>query len=202
MLRVVGAGLPRTATHTLKLALPMLIGGRCYHMTEVLDRPEHVPLWQHALDGGSPDWDQIFEGYSAAVDWPTSAFWLDIAETFPSSLILLSVRTDGEAWWRSVDNSIMDDIRSPESRNDWWEMACGLWRRTLGPEWNDPAANAAAYEHWVSDVRRTAPPDRLLEWQPRDGWAPLCEALSVHVPDAPLPHVNTASDYEERRRKA
>ena len=47
-MRVVGAGLGRTGTSSLKLALEQLLGGRCYHMTEVFGRPEDVAglaLW-------------------------------------------------------------------------------------------------------------------------------------------------------------
>ena len=49
-LRVVGAGLGRTGTHSLKLALEQLLGGPCYHMIEVIGRPQDVPLWQRAVD--------------------------------------------------------------------------------------------------------------------------------------------------------
>jgi Sulfotransferase domain len=73
-LRVVGAGLGRTGAHSLKLALEQLLGGPCYHMIEVFEHPEHVPLWQAAVRVERYDWDQIFDGYIAAVDRPVAAF--------------------------------------------------------------------------------------------------------------------------------
>ena len=59
-LRVVGAGLGRTGTHSLKLALEQLLGAPCYHMHEVLEHPEHIALWQQAVDTGEVPWDQLF----------------------------------------------------------------------------------------------------------------------------------------------
>jgi hypothetical protein len=43
-------------------------------------------------------------------------------------------------------------------------------------------------------VRATAPPDRLVEWHPGDGWEPICSALAVGVPGHPFPHVNTTAE--------
>ena len=69
-LRIVGAGVGRTGTHSLKVALEQLLGGPCYHMVEVLAHPDHMPRWTAALDGEPVDFDAIFEGYLATVDWP------------------------------------------------------------------------------------------------------------------------------------
>src|SRR4029077_6329888 len=67
-LTVVGAGLGRTGTHSLKIALEQLLGGPCYHMIEVFGRPDDVPRWQRAVDGDPGPWDDIFGSYVAAVD--------------------------------------------------------------------------------------------------------------------------------------
>jgi len=202
MLRVIGAGLPRTATHTLRTVLPTLLGGPCYHMVDVGEHPEHLAVWQSALDGDPPDWTAFFADYAAAVDWPASAFWRELADAFPSAVILLSTRTDGATWWRSADATIMGGLRDPNFDPGMLRMDTDLWRRTLCPSWDDPAENAAAYERWVDDVRRTAPADRLVEWQATQGWEPLCEALGVAVPDEPFPVTNSTADWAERRRLA
>ena len=78
-LKVVGAGLGRTGTHSLKLALERLLGEPCYHMLEVFEHPEHVPFWHQATLGTMPDWDELFAGYGEAVDWPAAAFWMAVA---------------------------------------------------------------------------------------------------------------------------
>lgn len=201
MLRVIGAGLPRTATNSLRNALRRLTGGSCYHMLDVNEHPEHLPIWQAALDGHPPDWRDFFSGYTAAVDWPASAFWADLAEVFPQALILLSTRTDGDTWWRSADATIMGGLRDPDYPEEWRKLDTDLWRRTLGSRWEDPTANAHAYDRWVTEVRRLAPPNRLLEWQASEGWRPICEAIGVPVPDEPFPYTNSSAEWAERRRR-
>jgi len=94
--RLVGAGLPRTATHSLKDALQQLLGAPCYHMIEVFEHPEHVPTWHRAVKGEIPDWEGFLGGYEAAVDWPASAFWRELAASFPDAPVLLSVRDTAE----------------------------------------------------------------------------------------------------------
>jgi hypothetical protein len=82
MLRVVGVGLGRTGTHSLKLALEDLLDGPCYHMLEVFEHLDHAPLWHAAVRGEPPDWDAIFDGFVATVDWPGAAFWRELIEEF------------------------------------------------------------------------------------------------------------------------
>jgi sulfotransferase family protein len=93
MLRVVGAGLPRTATRSLKEALEHLLGGRCYHMHEVFHHLEDVPAWCTAIRGGETDWREFPPDCVAAVDWPASAFWRELADANPGAVIVLSMRT-------------------------------------------------------------------------------------------------------------
>jgi sulfotransferase family protein len=199
MLRVIGAGLPRTATHTLKVVLPQLTGGPCYHMSAVAE--DHVPVWQAALDGTSPDWPEFFAEYAAAVDFPASAFWPELADTFPDSVLVLSTRADSQTWWRSADATILERLRQTENRDAWWKMAADLWTSAVCPDWDDGPTNRAAYDRWNEHVRRAAPPGRLVEWQAADGWEPLCTALDVPIPDEPFPLTNSTVEWQERRRQ-
>src|SRR5271165_903250 len=73
-LRLIGAGLGRTGTLSLKLALEHLGFGPCYHMTELFMHPEHAPGWVRAADGHA-DWESIFAGYTSTVDYPGCTFW-------------------------------------------------------------------------------------------------------------------------------
>lgn len=104
-LRIIGAGLGRTGTTSVKLALEELLGGRCYHMSEVRERPEDSDVWGDAYEGRLPNWEAFFDGYEAAVDWPSAPFWRELSVAFPDAPILLSVR-DADAWWKSVSNTI------------------------------------------------------------------------------------------------
>jgi len=194
-LRVVGAGVGRTGTHSLKLALERLLGEPCYHMLEVFEHPDHVPLWHQATLGTMPDWDALFAGYGAAVDWPAAAFWQEQSEAYPDAVILLSTR-DADAWWKSCDNTIFQVFRTADDNMppEWTAMIKEMFRRFAG-DTVDEASAVAAYERHNAHVRTTAPPDRLLEWHPGDGWEPICRALGVDVPDESFPHVNTTEEF-------
>jgi sulfotransferase family protein len=196
-LRVVGAGLGRTGTHSLKLALEQLLGAPCYHMIEVFQHPEHVPMWRRAAEGDMPDWDVLFDGYVAAVDWPVGSFWREVSEAYPGSIIVLSDRDPG-SWWKSASSTIfqaMDRMDADPAGREWHEMITTMFRTRFTPDVTDEAAAKEAFVRHNDDVRRTAPRDRLLEWTAAQGWAPLCAALGVPVPDAPFPHVNTTEEF-------
>ncbi|HEV7932652.1 MAG TPA: sulfotransferase [Actinomadura sp.] len=198
-LRLIGAGLGRTGTYSLKMALQRLLGEPCYHMAEVFAHPGHVPLWQAAVRGEPPAWDQIFHGYVATVDWPAAAFWRELAETYPGTTVLLSLRRDADAWWRSAKATIFEaTLRPAEAEPDLWrQMILELWDRRFTERWWDERSAKAAYEGHNDEVRATIASDRLVEWCPGDGWAPICAALGVPVPDRPFPHVNTTAEFRE-----
>jgi Sulfotransferase domain len=42
-------------------------------------------------------------------------------------------------------------------------------------------------------VRSLVPADNLLEYQPQDGWEPLCKFLGKPIPNEPYPRVNEGS---------
>lgn len=198
MIRVIGAGLPRTGTTTLKAALGSLLGGRCYHMSEVFEHPEDVAGWRAALDGDTGRLPELLDDCVAAVDWPASAFWPELAALYPEAPIVLSLRDDGPTWWGSMDATIMEyghrrRLGSPE----FLDMAFGLWRKVFGELFDDPIRGAAAYDDHVAHVRATAPKERLVEWNAKDGWGPLCEALGVPVPKEPIPHLNPREEWAE-----
>src|SRR4051812_27773969 len=100
-LRVVGAGVGRTGTYSLKLALERLLGGPCHHMLEVYNNPGQIPVWTDAIEGRPVDWSALLAGYRAVVDWPGVAFWRELAAANPDAFVLLSVR-DPDAWYRSA----------------------------------------------------------------------------------------------------
>ena len=201
MLRVVGAGLPRTATRSLKDALELLLGDRCYHMAEVFQRLEDVPTWRGAVRRDEVDWRSFPPDCVAAVDWPASAFWRELADAHPEAVILLSTRDSAAKWWESADETIFPVLRKPVEQpenEEWQRMVLELAAREIGPDWDDAERAQAFYERHNEEVRRDAPPNRLLEWRATDGWEPLCRALRVPVPEEPFPRVNTREEWLAR----
>lgn len=192
-LKVIGAGLGRTGTASLKVALEQLGFNKCYHMGEVLSGMKTVPLWVEA-GKGNPDWDTIFEGYSAAVDYPSCSFWREQLEYYPDAKVILSIR-DAEGWFESVNSTIM----SPDV-NEWLKNSPfkEFFERCV---WKD-------YEKYILDrdfmvnyfnerteaIKAEIPADKLLVFNVREGWAPLCAFLKVDIPEMEFPRVNSREE--------
>jgi hypothetical protein len=160
--------------------------------------PEHIPIWEREATSAEPNLDEILDGYVAMVDWPGVAFWRELAAANPDAVILLSTRSDSETWWRSADKTIFDGLRIGIPPPEFIAMWQQLVRRGFTDRLDRDAA-IEAYERHNADVRATAGPTRLVEWQPGDGWQPLCAALGVEVPSEPFPHLNTTEEFLRRR---
>jgi hypothetical protein len=198
-LQVIGAGLGRTGTHSLQLALQQLLDGRCYHMVEVFGRPDDVTVWHRAIKGDMPDWNDFLSDYSAAVDWPASAFWRELADAIPDAVVLLSSR-DTEGWWQSANNTIFNVARREVPPDEpafqaQMDMVNDLFRLRFTKNWHDEAEAKHAYEQHNEAVRATIPADRLIDYRIGDGWKPICDKLGLAVPEAPFPHVNTTDEF-------
>lgn len=203
-LSVIGAGFGRTGTMSLKLALEQLGFGPCYHMYEVLTRPEHDPVWLAATREEPVDWDALFEGFGSAVDWPVAGFWRELSEHYPQARFVLSVR-DSRKWHESVMSTIHRALSSlPESDDPQARIHRTMTRelildRTFDGRLDDPDHAIAVYERHNQAVRDGIPADRLLIYEAGAGWEPLCAFLGCPVPDQPYPHSNTSKEFNERR---
>jgi hypothetical protein len=217
-LRVIGAGLPRTGTTSLKTALERLLGQPCYHMLELLrGHLEHAPTWRNAMAGRPTDWDTFLGGYAAAVDWPASWMWRELALVYPDALVVLSRRDSAETWYHSVQRTVGQSVPriaalAKLDQADAMEGSVPEWAAHARPEvtvalgevfsrmgvmlQGDPVEVMSGYERHLDEVRAEIRSDRLLDWQPGDGWQPLCEALGVPVPDEPFPHENTSQEFQ------
>jgi hypothetical protein len=79
-------------------------------------------------------------------------------------------------WWDSASQTIFsfDKTQIPPEMSEWFDMWQTVARARFTPNWTDEDEARAAYERHNAEVRASVPPDRLLEWQARDGWGPLC----------------------------
>jgi hypothetical protein len=202
-LEVIGAGFGRTGTMSMKYALEQLGFARCYHMMEVAGNPHHLPAWERALQREPVDWDELFMGYRAVVDWPACSYWRTLAERYPQAKIVLTLR-DGASWYRSVCSTIypssMAGLESDDPfrrRYAEWIRAL-IWEGTFDGRIDDEAHTIAVFEAHNRAVIEAVPPERLLVYRPGDGWEPLCAFLGVPVPDAPFPKVNTTEEFTAR----
>jgi len=197
-LKVVGSGIGRTGTMSLKIGLEKLLGAPCYHMAEVFKHPEHVPMWHDAALNKPVDWDALFDGYVATVDWPSGAYWQEITAHYPDALIILSHR-DPEKWWKSAEETIFKSIGEiSEEHRDWHGMIDGMLASRFTKDITNKDACIAAFNRHNEIARASAPKNRFIEWEAKDGWGPLCKALDLPIPDEPFPHVNSTDEFIQR----
>ena len=192
-LQVIGAGFGRTGTLSLKLALEQLGFGPCYHMVEVLAKPKSTAFWSAAADRGPTDWNSIFEGYKATVGWPGASFWRELSVAYPDAKVILTER-DEEAWFESTQATIfsegLEKMPAP-----FFNMASRVIGQLFDQKFRDKDTLIAGFRRHNAMVKQVIPPERLLVYNVREGWYPLCQALGVSVPDAPFPRVNGKDDF-------
>ena len=188
-----------------KAALEQLGFGPSFHMIDVARRPELLPDWQAAVDGESVDWATLFEGWESTVDWPACTFWEEIWAAFPDAKVLLSVREE-EAWYASCAKSIHASAQAAakgeleggtvEVSAEAMKMINGLiWDGTFEGRFDDKDFAIGVYRDHNDYVQSKVPADRLLVYEVKEGWGPLCEFLEVAVPDGPMPHLNDATSF-------
>lgn len=196
-LSVIGAGYGRTGTLSLKLALEQLGFGPCYHMMEVLKKPGAPQQWLDVAMGKTPDWDAVFEGFAATVDWPSATYYRELAEAYPKAKVILTVR-DPQAWFESTQATIF--ARDPSEAPDkvWGEMAARVIGKLFDGRMHDRNHLISVFERHNAEVQRVIPADRLLVYEASQGWGPLCGFLGVPVPDAEPVKVNDRADFAKR----
>jgi hypothetical protein len=208
-LKIIGAGLGRTGTLSLKVALEQLGFARCYHMTEVLTHPQHVPFWDAAARGEPVAWEKLFQGYQATVDWPGCNFYQEYLKLYPEAKVILTVR-DPERWYDSARQTIYYVRRAfpgwltpylPRMRRFQVMIDRLIWDGCFDGQFEDRAHAIEVFRRHNEEVQRFVPPERLLVFEVSEGWGPLCSFLGVPVPEGrPFPHLNDAEAFRTRIR--
>ncbi|MBV8076406.1 MAG: hypothetical protein JO284_08415 [Planctomycetaceae bacterium] len=205
-IQVIGAGLGRTGTLSLKAALEELGFAKCYHMVEVLARMDDARTWDAAARGEPVDWDRLFSGYRATVDLPGCVFYRELLEKYPEAKVILTVR-DPERWYDSARQTIYfarnafprwAAVLKPRMRV-FQRMIDRLWDGMFRGRFEDRAFAIDAFNRHNEQVRRDVPADRLLVYEISQGWGPLCAFLGVPVAEGkPFPHLNDAAEFRAR----
>ncbi|MGE3143249.1 MAG: sulfotransferase family protein [Hyphomonadaceae bacterium] len=204
-LQVIGAGVGRTGTYSLKLALNQLGFGPCHHMEEViLNMPRQLPLWSDVLNG-APDWEAVFAGYHCTVDWPTARYFRELLAAYPSAKFILTQRSP-RSWAESFQATIYALLsrreQAPEPMRAWLAWASSVIAQTGFPAGLDTAGLERAFLAHNEAVKAAIPPDQLLVYQVKDGWGPLCAFLGAPAPSEPFPRTNDRSEFWDRVAQA
>jgi hypothetical protein len=210
-LKVIGAGLGRTGTLSLKTALEEIGFSKCYHMVDVLANAQHVPIWDAAARGEPVDWEALFQGYQAIVDWPGCSFYRQYLELYPEAKVILTVR-DPERWYESALQTIYYVRHAfpswvtpllPRMRRFRRMLDRLIWVGLFQRRFEDKSFAIEVFNRHNEEVRRLVPSQRLLVFDVKEGWGPLCEFLALPVPDGkPFPHLNDTAEFRGRIQRA
>lgn len=208
-MKIIGAGLGRTGTLSLKTALEELGFGPCYHMQElILKHPEHVDIWVDALHGRPVAWQPFFKDYQATVDYPGCNYYKELMAVYPEAKVILTVR-DPEKWYASAYQTVYAISKviprwigyiAPQRAKLGEMIGEQIWKRQFG-NFEDRQQSIAIFNQYNEEVKHYVPPERLLVFEVKQGWAPLCQFLGVPVPqDKPFPHLNDTAEFRRRIR--
>lgn len=199
-LKVIGAGLGRTGTNSLKIALEILGFARCHHMIEVMANPHQAAGFLAAARGEAVDWDKLFAGYQASCDWPSCYFWRELSTCYPDAKVILTLRS-GDSWYRSMSETLLPFIRKAVAGPPGPARDIGgeiVLQRTFSGNIDEKDHVIGVFERHNQAVRDAIAPERLLEFEAVDGWDPLCAFLELPVPDEPYPNANTMDAFKQR----
>jgi hypothetical protein len=197
MLKVIGAGFGRTGTMSVRHALEELGYGPCYHMKVALTRPWHIPFWLGAIDGKKVRWKRFFRKYRATVDWPACEFYRELMQEYPGAKVILNVRDAGE-WYESS----LRTIYRIQRYFPWWFPKIFvrmqeklIWQGRFEGRFEDRKFAIGNFLMHVEEVKSYVPAEKLLVYDVKQGWGPLCAFLGVPEPDRPFPHHHETDEY-------
>jgi hypothetical protein len=204
-IKIIGTGFGRTGTSSLRVALEMLGFGPCYHMREIIPfRPLRAKAWYEASQGKVVDWQTLLQGYQATVDWPACYFYQELMVTYPKAKVILNKR-DPERWYQSTLATIYPSAQNfarwqwsiPIARYVPLMLHSIVWNGTFHGRFEDKEYAIEIYKRHNAEVKRTVPPDRLLIYEVKEGWEPLCRFLNVPIPQGqPFPHLNDTAQFQ------
>lgn len=220
-MQIIGAGFGRTGTLSLQAALEKLGYTPCEHMTGLVQDPDRARLWEGVVAShergevlGRSEWDRIFSGYGATVDWPGCSFYRELMETYPEAKVILTVR-DPNSWYESARDTIyaisqataspafgLLGVFAPAARAVGRLTNRLIWRDTFGGRFEDREHAKNVFNQHNEEVRSLVPSDRLLVYEVGEGWEPLCEFLGVPVPpDESFPRLNDREEIAGTARR-
>lgn len=205
-LSVIGAGWGRTGTMSLKLALEQLGVGPCHHMGELMGNPQQRKYWRAVADNESVNWDDVFADYHSMCDFPGAHYWRELAAFYPDAKVILTIRP-AEDWWNSYSKTIMAHLQAvDEGTKDplvhyLYDTANKMFKKTANARYNDKDGLLAAYRDFEGIVREhfADDPVRLLVFNVKEGWEPLCAFLGLPVPEEDFPRTNSAEAFHDAK---
>ncbi|KAL7574204.1 hypothetical protein ACA910_012464 [Epithemia clementina (nom. ined.)] len=223
-LKVVAVGYGRTGTYSLTLALEEL-GFPTLHTQHMYEHESILGMWVNTIflpsiqakkrSMGRPDLQLITSyGYQATADLPMALYFEQVMEEFPDCKFILTTRENSEVWFKSWDTLTktitqpthiggfaFDSVRQYSHYLRWLYSVVNKDDSYLTEPFPLPDQNKEAaiqsYEEHNRRVREVVPQDKLLEYNVKQGWEPLCNFLELaECPSTPFPKTNSARSVQ------
>ena len=212
-MKVICAGWGRTGTRSLKYALEHLNGQPSYHMQNILLNKTDATKWHDSIFQKNEkfDWEDIFEGYGACLDFPSCNYYKELMDAYPDAKVILTIR-DPESWiksWNVLNNKILKSFTfrflakipytsfklQKDIHNKMILGANGAFKGAMSDK-----DKMIEFEKWNNSVIDYVPNDRLLVYQVKEGWEPLCNFLNKPIPNIPFPYKNKTKNMGHMSR--
>jgi hypothetical protein len=115
------------------------------------------------------------------VDWPGAAFYKDLTQRYLQARVILTVR-DPDRWYDSARNTIFDLQGTEIPRAPRMAMELASQRGFDAADVEDRGGMIEAFNRWNEEVKEVVPAERLLVYEVKEGWKPLCDFLEVDAP--------------------
>ena len=202
-MKVICAGWGRTGTRSLKYALEHINKQPSYHMQNILLNKQDAKKWHDLIfnDQKNYDWENIYKGYGACLDFPSCNYYKELMEFYPDAKVILNLRDD-KSWvksWNVLNNKILKSFTFrfiAKLPNTSFKLQKDIHNEMiLGPRGAFQNAKTdeekmKRFNEWNQSVIDNVPKDRLLIYKASEGWEPICKFLNVDVPDIPFPYKN------------
>ncbi len=212
-MKVICAGWGRTGTRSLKYALEHLNGQPSYHMQNILLSKKDARKWHDSifLHDEKFDWEDIFKGYGACLDFPSCNYYKELMDAYPDAKVILTVR-DADSWiksWNVLNNQILKSFtfrflaKIPYSS---FKLQKDIHNKMiLGPSgaFEDAKSDQERMEKfndWNKSVIDYVPKERLLVYKVKEGWGPICDFLDQPIPDMQFPYKNKTKNMGHMSR--
>lgn len=217
-MKVIGAGFPRTGTNTLKAALEILEISKAYHFKDLIKDPGKLPLWKRLEDTGTTDWDSLYAGYQASVDFPCYPWYKEHMTRYPEAKVILTVRPF-EKWYASMKSTIWTSgpqtigakiallSKLPFDSRLRKVFKCikfvkgYLWKKQFEGKFLDQEFVEGVWHRHIREVKAHVPEPKLLVYEVSQGWQPLCDFLGLPVPEVDFPHLNKRENFKTMLQK-
>ncbi|KAE8447257.1 hypothetical protein EG329_010951 [Mollisiaceae sp. DMI_Dod_QoI] len=224
-MKVLVLGLSRTGTSSLRQAFFDLGIFDVYHFSSIVnENPADCKLWIRALEWKlegkgtweKKDWDALLGHCMAISDHPCLTFCDELLEAYPDAKVVLTVRDNVDVWHESVMDTIWPFVELLIKKDvSFWRK---MWRKFLDPDefqrmtklfhlnpkgmyHEFPTRGKIFYEEHNAKIQRVVPEEKLLVYNVKQGWGPLCEFLGYEAPEWDFPRVNERNVFIARRQK-